>query len=242
MYGNNRNKLSLSFVSKIIIFLLAIMFENRRSEIVALIISFLVLYIMSLDPKRAIDFIKKIGGLLVVVTLLFGSLILLLQAGYLPRYEEVVQKILLRESYNQDVTGGRFALWGNAWSLFKAHPVLGIGWEQFLNNNRYHHDVHNTYLQWLCETGLIGFVMIFIPTLRLFFLSFRKTLLVIRKRRASSEVTTIAVVGFGMQLFFLIINIVDPAFYHLNYFCFFAIAVMLSDSASVFLGREEGIG
>ena len=162
MFGKDRKKLSIWFIVKMVIFVTAIWFENRRSEIIALLMTFLILYVMSLDTRRAVDFFKKIRGLIIITVLIIATLIIISRTGFVSRFEEVFQKIILRETHSQDVTGGRFVLWFNAWNLFKSNPVRGIGWEQFINYNRYRHDVHNTYLQWLCESGIVGFVLIMI--------------------------------------------------------------------------------
>ena len=239
LFGKERKKINIWFVIKIAIFITAILFENRRSEIFALIATFLILYILSLDTRHRTDFLKKLGGFVVVIALFAIGLVILSRTGHLARFEEVFQKLLLREAYSQDVTGGRFALWEKAWVLFKENSLLGIGWEQFINNNLYRHDVHNTYLQWLCETGIVGFILIFVPMLRLFFLSLRDVQLMIKEEIASSDVMTMGVIGLGMQLFFIMINIVDPAFYHLNYFCFFCLALILSESAGKLYNQER---
>ena len=68
----------------------------------------------------------------------------------------------------------RAELWGDAWRMFLAAPILGSGWGQF----SWHHflnqaatgasaapglfnHAHNLALQLLAETGLMGFVIIF---------------------------------------------------------------------------------
>ncbi len=68
---------------------------------------------------------------------------------------------------------GRLLLWGTAWDLFMHSPVLGVGWGNFAG--LYGSElssfstwlppgvlaVHNTYLQFLAETGLVGFFAFF---------------------------------------------------------------------------------
>jgi hypothetical protein len=64
----------------------------------------------------------------------------------------------------------RFALWQTAWNYFRASPVTGVGWGNFLN--LYVADLpissragvltaHELYLQLLAETGLVGFAAAF---------------------------------------------------------------------------------
>jgi len=68
----------------------------------------------------------------------------------------------------------RVELWGDAWRMFLAAPILGSGWGQF----SWHHflnqaatgasaapglfnHAHNLAMQLLAETGLVGFIIIF---------------------------------------------------------------------------------
>lgn len=55
-----------------------------------------------------------------------------------------------------DITNGRSIYYKEAFELFKEHPLFGIGWEGFRYTYKRYTDVHNIYLQLLCETGLIG--------------------------------------------------------------------------------------
>ncbi|HEY6249773.1 MAG TPA: O-antigen ligase family protein, partial [Candidatus Angelobacter sp.] len=64
----------------------------------------------------------------------------------------------------------RLALWGTAGVMFLQHPVLGVGYGNYRSlYNDYlpgvtpnQLDAHNIYLQFLAETGIIGFVAFFV--------------------------------------------------------------------------------
>ena len=62
-----------------------------------------------------------------------------------------------------DISNGRFVLWIYAWKLFKRFPFWGVGWRHFhllaQTNIGENIQVHNVYLQILCETGMLGFVL-----------------------------------------------------------------------------------
>ncbi len=62
-------------------------------------------------------------------------------------------------------SNGRFKLWRLAWREFKKAPVFGNGWGSFAKvapetGNMRANNVHMVYLQLLCETGIVGFVLI----------------------------------------------------------------------------------
>ncbi|MCM3068383.1 O-antigen ligase family protein [Priestia flexa] len=73
------------------------------------------------------------------------------------------------ESSAEDNGSGRFTLWEHGLTLFQSHPIFGIGIFNFRPyNNEYfgsHLYMHNTFLEILTESGLIGltlYLLIFI--------------------------------------------------------------------------------
>ena len=54
-----------------------------------------------------------------------------------------------------------------AWNDFKSAPIWGIGWMNFsdyhIGQHYANYNVHNFYLQLLCEMGIVGFILFFIP-------------------------------------------------------------------------------
>nr|WP_300912642.1 O-antigen ligase family protein [uncultured Acetatifactor sp.] len=59
----------------------------------------------------------------------------------------------------KDISNGRFHFWLVAIKLFFSHPLRGIGWEKYMDVAKIYHNVHNVYLQLLCETGIIGLLI-----------------------------------------------------------------------------------
>ena len=64
--------------------------------------------------------------------------------------------------FSTDGGSGRFELWGQALNYFMAHPLFGIGAFNFSDYYAFDHNVklyvHNTYLEVLVESGIIGFL------------------------------------------------------------------------------------
>lgn len=66
-------------------------------------------------------------------------------------------------SLGEDRGSGRFEIWENALKIFMENPIFGIGIYNFqqynlLYFNDYHYP-HNTYLEILVESGIIGFTL-----------------------------------------------------------------------------------
>ena len=63
----------------------------------------------------------------------------------------------------------RLALWGAAGAMFLQHPILGVGFgnykflmHDYIPGLTDDLDAHNLYLQWLAETGIVGFAVFFL--------------------------------------------------------------------------------
>lgn len=215
-------------VLNLAIYLAAMLVVNRRSEVFMIFFTVGFLFILLMNPYLKKDFTKKIRLLLKIIFIAFIAVIICLYIGLLERFVNTFTLIFSEKATHNELSNGRIALWGIAWSLFKEKPFWGIGWEQFMNFNYYEHDVHNSYLQFLCETGFIGFILLFIPIVILLV----QGILQLRKfiRYNSKEfnlLKQINLVGVGIQLFCFFINLIDPAFYHLNYFCFYSFSIIL---------------
>lgn len=68
----------------------------------------------------------------------------------------------LFNSDSTDITTGRIDLWLSIWNQFKNNGYFPIGWSQFARSTGWvNPGAHNDYIQIICETGIIGFLMIF---------------------------------------------------------------------------------
>lgn len=63
---------------------------------------------------------------------------------------------------------GRTSIWENALELFCSNPLIGGGWGSYYGYNNIFFSAHNTFIQSLCDTGIIGSVLLFVPIIRVF--------------------------------------------------------------------------
>ena len=210
------------------IFFAAMLAENRRTEVLMIVLTLAFLFLLLMNPRHERDFTRKFGLLFAVAALVVLAGFVCLQVGLLDRFVKLFTEITTKSATQSEMSGGRTTLWATAWELFREHPLLGIGWEQFITRNPYAHEVHNSYLQFLCETGVVGFVLLSFPILRLLGLSLSQLRRLIWQEGESFQALKLFnLVGTGMQLFFFLVNFLDPAFYHQNYFCFYSFAMIL---------------
>ncbi|MGO4972119.1 O-antigen ligase family protein [[Clostridium] aminophilum] len=235
MISGQRAKGRIRHIMMVLVCIIAIVMQNRKAELLMTAIVVLILFFSNVNKTSLNKKVKRLiaFALIVIVFLAFGSY--LLENGYLSRYETFFA--LLQNgggSRSVDISTGRFIIWARAWKLFKNNPIIGIGWGNFsLYMTDYYNsvtgvqvaNVHNDYLQLLCETGIVGFLCFTLPML--YILS--RTLKCIRqqnKTNSGNDLCKIALsTSFATQLFFLMLCFIDPVWYKLFAWLFYGVAV-----------------
>ena len=97
----------------------------------------------------------------IAATVIIVSIIYIVTVNYLPK--DISERVFGFKSYE----GGsdRDVIWSNAWELFSsdANFLFGAGWGAYYGYNGMYMVVHNTFLSMLCDVGVIGFLLFFIP-------------------------------------------------------------------------------
>ena len=220
------NKVVWLCLAAVILFA-GLMSMNRRSEVLCFMLTAAGLFVLSLDFKDKADLRQKLRGFCITALAMLVVVTILNIAGFLVRYSFSLVKIDTME----EISNGRLELWMQALGLFSEQPLFGIGWQQFMAVNTYEHEVHNTYLQWLCETGIVGFVLLLVPRVLLFYATFRHCLALRREKNSLAFVRQLNYSSLGMQVFLYGLDFLDPAFYSLKYFCFIVLALVLEEAS-----------
>lgn len=230
-----RNSLSLAFL------LLAMVILGRRGELLAALVAtgLLVLALCSRRKRRIIllaGALCAIGGIALVLLLLPY----LSKIPVLARYVETVEQILS----GTDFTSGRGPLMAAAVKGFLAHPILGLGWGQYVQmsaligicdtDGHLLEDCHNIYLQFLCETGIVGTVLLLIPIFYLLYITCR--MLKVARKIENYTALRLASISFLLQVFLLTLGLYDPSFQKLVFWCFYALALMFGNAALLISG------
>ena len=224
-----------------ILFLAAILCEGRRSELIAVILALLVIYIIS-TSKRASEILKRVGALFIIGIVGVVLVVFLLRQGFLARYVttiDLLQGGLTIDMLNR-LTSSRYRLWMFAWEFFKSSPLIGIGWSSFsLYVETAVNNVHNCYLQFLCETGIVGFALILMPFLFLLVKSTRQMKIIVREREISrSSVGSTILISVGMQVYFLLLYAMDPVFYKGYYHMMHIMLIIFYEYATKIFNQE----
>lgn len=237
------------YIAVCVLCALAIIVQNRKAELVISVFVISFLFLSNVNMTKMKQKWKQILAFLLIVVVGVAGFIYMLNKGYLSRYETFFAQLAFKTSSvssTVDITSGRMKLWSRAFNLFKDNPVFGIGWGNFklhltdtynAFNDGQLSNAHNNYLQLLCETGIIGFILFAVP---LFYILSR-TLRRIRFLRLFGTDNYIARVAastsLSFQLFYLAISFIDPVWYKMFTWPFYGIAIILL----VYTERESNL-
>ncbi len=156
--------------------------STSRSGILSLFVGLAVLGLVVLVHFGR-DYARRLGA----VVLLFAAV---LGGAMLVNRERAVELVAKTVDMVQDAgtVGGRSGIWTTSWTMFKQHPQgVGVGqfkWhylkaqrEAFKTHDypwQYTHWAHNEFLQWFCEAGVVGGVLLLLMFGLWFFAFFGK--------------------------------------------------------------------
>ena len=199
----------------------AIILTSKRAHFLFTLAAFCAVYFIA-NPKQILG-----RGFKLFAALLLGAAALYFMSFHVSAIQTLLARLMT--AGNDSQTRTRFKMWALAIELFKKHPVMGIGWggykqvyaaelyqdwqpigAKFLNS-------HNTYLQLLCETGVIGFFIYLWASLG--------TLLVTAKalmyrRSLASWKRKILYVSVASQVFVLFYNFTGNTLYDYTIFMY----------------------
>ena len=217
------------FLPLAILILFGLLLTGKRSPTVFLLVSILFLYFSESRERERLIRILQIFLITLVAFLVLFVLARFTNNPAINRIFESIQKIILSRDV-EDV--GRDQLWTQAITYFNDNKLWGIGWTNYRNIFILRHThVHNIYLQLLCETGILGF-LIFIG---FFITNLRLTLRKIKRSLPDSNEYSWLMLSLFIQLFFLLYGITGNPLYDVEetIFYFFAIGIsylpMLTD-------------
>lgn len=127
------------------VIVIAIVYTASRSNFMCLAVSN-ILVIFNFLRKRNIKLgLRILGLLLFLVIAIYG--IRFISVEYTDQWTRMIE-------FGESGDNGRYDLWERAFSVFYSSPLFGNGLGHMVSS--YGKATHNTYLQLLCETGIIG--------------------------------------------------------------------------------------
>lgn len=151
---SNKSKKAYKYRIVLLITLFALLITGKRAHLLfAIAAAVVVYYFYKSDKPRG-----RVLKILLVVTL--GIMLVFCVSLVYPDLFSAFSRLISVDD-NGDFTTGRIGMWKEAFDYFIDYPVWGIGFKQFIRIGGL--DVHNVFLQLLCETGIVGFLITIIP-------------------------------------------------------------------------------
>lgn len=151
----NSDKYRLFYGIALLVNAYATLKTGSRTGLTTLAIVALAIFFTSVRKEGLSAFKGVIIGTIALVTLYF------VVKKYLPQntFDRLFDFDTYEGGSNRDI------LWENALELFKKdlNPIFGAGWGANYGYNGIYKVVHNTYLGILCDVGILGFLLFFVP-------------------------------------------------------------------------------
>lgn len=214
-----------------------------RSGLFGFLTGLAVFIIIAIWKFKKVNVIRFFALLIIMSVLSWSS-------TYSPRADGFIQRT--QEVINQTETvAGRIGIWTTAYSMFKEHP-WGVGtgqfkWHyleaqragfqtEFVNRDwyiwQYTHWAHNEFLQWFCEGGWIGGIMLIVMYLAWFFPAL---ITIIKKKRG--EIPLNAVWGIAIVCVISFTALFTRPFHRVENMVWIALAFAMSNRT--FLHNEN---
>jgi len=203
-----------------VLFALAFALTGKRGHLLFFVFA---VFVVILINSRDVRWYLFLDIVLIAVMLAIPVLILLkdlfVSVPVLFRIGESLAGIMNGE----DITSGRSELAAHALSLFWERPLLGVGWGVYRTTvigvvtSRTELEVHNIYLQVLCEAGLIGFVTMVVPMAAFLRRAIKNLNLLNKCGKKLPWTKCLAVFSVAYQVFFLSYGMTGNSLYDYNY-------------------------
>ncbi len=223
-FKNEQGIMNKKFIryAVLFVFILAIFLTGKRMHsLISVVLLLSSLYFSSSSNNK----IRDVFVLLIVL----GGVYALFQY-FISNIDQYADNVFLKRfassytdlSSGADISSGRDILYQKAWELYQQEPMLGIGANNFNKIGNMGTSVHNTYLQVLCEEGLLRFPLFIIPLLIIFF----KTVKEIFKNRII-ESRSILLLSFFLQFVFILYSFSGNTIVNNSNFVFYFMGVSL---------------
>lgn len=182
--------------------MLAILLTAKRGHLIFGLAAVLVTYYFCAREHFSNKILKT-----VLVSILAVSAFMIV-SQYIPALRNVIERFV---NSNDDISNGRYAFWEAALDGFYNNKIFGLGWQGYFyvilnaDTSFGHTNVHNVYIQLLCERGIVGTAFVIL----LYLHNLKSSLRCINnlKKQTKTNYFSYVAVSFAIQVFFIIYGI-----------------------------------
>jgi O-Antigen ligase. len=215
-----RKKMKKRHIILMLCLFFALILTQKKGILLVTILTLTLVLILVYASKRQWTRALKIIGVVVCIGVVLYMYILAHPDNVMfYRITQFVSNFLAGEEFDS----GRNRLYAYAISLFLENPILGIGWRQFAQltvsdfNYITAHQVNFDYLQFLCEMGIVGFLLFLIPIITMLCRSI-KLCRNFAKLKISSSNQWLIFFATYVQFFMVAYAFIEVPFYDIMYF------------------------
>lgn len=231
MFQNNKNTIKNFFFP--VLFFIALLLTAKRGPVIFVIFSIFIVYYISLKNRSLLTRVTKF--ICLFICFVTGLYFLLL---FVPELSMFVERFVTNIQ-NGDLTSNRATLlWPIAIQGFLSNPIIGCGWLQYTStlsrviggeDTNYH--AHNIYLQLLCETGVVGFLIYSLWFFKNFLYLYRIFVQMI-KGKITLNKNEIWLIYFSMiyQIYFLISGVTGNSLYDKEMYIMYFVSCVIGIS------------
>lgn len=190
-----------------------VLLSGKRGIVIVAILAFSLTYVLR---SRNLG---KSAKLLIVLS--SALLIAYIASFWLPALRIIVERFETQIELG-NVASDRFDLWNEGFRGFLNSPAIGNGWDWFRYHNSFGviYHVHNCYIQWICELGMLLSLPLYIMVFFSFYRVYKLYRIVItdRKTALSANLLVNAVITFSFmyEIYFLIFMFEGTGYYEIQ--------------------------
>lgn len=149
-----------------LIFVFALLLTGKKAQPIFCVLSILLVFFIG--SKNIIKKLKICLAVAIVLLLIAATYPIWKNISFLSRVVSFIEAVL-NDGNEIGLTSGRTVLYERALELWEQNKWFGIGWTNFRELGAYgssqyttwfqYFDVHNCYLQVLCENGIVGMII-----------------------------------------------------------------------------------
>ena len=208
----------------LIISIIALFITGKRGMLIFSVISIALIYIY-IAFKDEKNILKYIVTILIVVSIGYTAVI------NIPQTQVIIDKIQVLNE-NKDALNGRDKLWKESIKVFINNPLMGIGIgaiKEVIGEYS-----HNSYIQILAETGIVGAIIYVLAILTSIFITIRKANLIFKKENLEQKINI--AMSLFLQGVFIMYSFTGNPLYGQYFLVPYMIAIAMSNSINI---KEE---
>ena len=211
-----------SFYLLVFLFVFCVLLTGKRLHfLVAVSLPFIIHFLSEKDSAK-----KNMILLITIILFIFIGELLIMNIEYFMQssmFHRLAESYAMAQA-GEDITSGRTEMYEAAWKAFHDSPIFGIGMENFSSYTGIDHYVHNTYLQTLCERGIVGIILFVLALYK----SISNTIKLIKKVKIDKYLRFLKI-SLGIQIFYILYCFTGNEHYGAGLVMYFlAIAILVN--------------